>query len=169
MVGADTLVRTGNTVSWDITNNSSNPLIITMIELNWPTATGNLQTVKLDGATIFNQERAPTYAMIDSGWAGTLANRTIEAGASSRTETLVFEFQNEAVAGTTSQPYSILVQCFGQGCADSTEEAGPTVITLSSFAARSGAGDLPSGLWPRLAGLTVLATGILFWIKRWAN
>ena len=170
MDGAATLVRTDNKVYWDITNNSSNPLIITMIELNWPSGNGNLKTVKLDGATIFNQQRAPTYAMIDSGWAGTLADRTIEVGTSSRTETLEFEFENLAGDPTLTEPYRIGVQCFGQGCYDDVGEGSkPTVITLSSFAARSGAGGLPSGLWPRLVGLTILATGSLFGIKRWAG
>ena len=169
MVGADTIVRTGNTVSWDITNNSDHSLIIEMIEMSWPSSDGKLQTVKLGGATIFDQERDPTYAKIESGWAGTLADRTIEAGTGGRTETLEFEFQNQAVAGTTSQPYSILVQCVGDGCVDSVEEVGPTVITLSVLDAKSSAGGSANWLWLGLAGLTVLAAGSLFWTKRQAS
>ena len=48
--------------------------------------------------------------------------------------------------------------------------AGPTAVTLSSFAAKSSAGGLASGLWLGLAGLTVLiAAGSLFWAKRRAS
>lgn len=45
----------------------------------------------------------------------------------------------------------------------------PTAVTLSSLAARSGAGDSASALWLGLAGLTVLAAGGLFWAKRRAS
>ena len=45
----------------------------------------------------------------------------------------------------------------------------PTAVTLSSFAARSSAGGPAGGLWLGLAGLTVLASGGLFWAKRRAS
>ncbi|MBM4467883.1 MAG: hypothetical protein FJ014_20430 [Chloroflexi bacterium] len=180
MVGAATLVRTGKTVSWDITNTSSHPLIIESIELNWPSGNGKLITVKLDGITIFNQERDPTSTKIDSGWTGSLADRTIEAGtggggglwalaAASNTETLELVFQNQAGDPTLTEPYFIAVWCFGEGCYDEVgEEAKPTAVTLSTFAARSSAGGLASPLWLGLAGLT-LAAGSLFWVKRRAR
>lgn len=45
----------------------------------------------------------------------------------------------------------------------------PTAVTLSSFAAKASTGGLASPLWLGLAGLTVLAAGSLFWIKRRAS
>jgi uncharacterized repeat protein (TIGR01451 family) len=52
------------------------------------------------------------------------------------------------------------------GCA--VGSAGPTAVTLSSFAAESSAGGAVSPLWLG-AGLMVLAAGSLFWIKRGAS
>jgi hypothetical protein len=175
MEGAATLVRTGNTVSWDITNNSDHPLIIESIELSWPSGNGNLIEVRLGGATIYNQVTTPTSVTIHSGWTGTLADRTIEVDAggggvhilAARTETLEFEFQNLAGDPTLTEPYRIAAQCFGQGCYDDVGEEGtPTAITLSSFAAKSSAGGLASPLWLGAVGWTVLAAGSLFCRKR---
>jgi LPXTG-motif cell wall-anchored protein len=120
--------------------------------------------------------------MIDSGWTGTLADRTIEASAGgsgtgtlrtlaagSGTETLELVFENTAVAGSEFEPYSILVQCVGAGCVDDITEGEPTVITLSSFTAKPSAGGPASPLWLGLAGLTVLVGGSFVWTKRRAG
>ena len=42
----------------------------------------------------------------------------------------------------------------------------PTAVTLSSFAAKSSAGGSASPVWLGLTGLTMLAIGSLFWVKR---
>jgi LPXTG-motif cell wall-anchored protein len=45
----------------------------------------------------------------------------------------------------------------------------PTAVTLFSFAVNSGAGGSVNPLWLGLAGLTMLAAGSLFWVKRRAD
>jgi hypothetical protein len=187
MVGADSLVidAVTNTVSWDITNDSANnstahPLIIESINnLQWPAGNGNLKQVSLDGKPIWSGNEPVTSEpfTISGGWVGTIDDRTIEpadAGGSGglwalastgRTETLVFLF-DDAVNATQFDTYYISVKCVGDGCEGLIGDAGPTVITLSSFAARSSAGGSVSPLWLGLAGLTVLSAGSFVWTKR---
>jgi hypothetical protein len=49
------------------------------------------------------------------------------------------------------------------------KEADPTAVTLSTFAAKPGAGSSVSPLWLGVAGLTGLVAGSLFWVKRRAG
>jgi hypothetical protein len=49
------------------------------------------------------------------------------------------------------------------------KEADPTAVTLSTFAAKPGAGSSVSPLWLGVAGLTGLVAGSLFWVKRRAS
>jgi len=110
VTGSDTLTFDDKKVDWQITNYGDDPLTISSIYLEWPESNKKLMKVKLDGVEIFSPDLSPTSATIDSGWKGSISDRTIGAG---ETSTLRFEFERSA--SSYPNDYVIKVQ-FGPDC-----------------------------------------------------
>ena len=76
----------GNTVSWDVTNDSTSEVRIDRIELDWPSGNVELDRIRLGGSSIWNGSDGAPPSDISSGWSG---NRKLDGGES---KPLRFEF-----------------------------------------------------------------------------
>jgi hypothetical protein len=97
------LVISGKTVSVTLTNNGAGSVDIDSLFALWPAANGKLAKLKAGGVVLFDAGATGTSTTITS-FKGTLANRTIAAGAS---VVLTFEFANNA--GTNPADYDFLI------------------------------------------------------------
>ena len=93
------LLVSGDDMFWDVTNNTGATKTISAINLpNWPgvPSSQKLQEIYFDGTLIWqgNSNSPPTE--INSGWSGTIANRSIVTGA---TKTFQFTFFKDIFTG----------------------------------------------------------------------
>lgn len=81
-------------ISWEITNNSSQTILLTEIFLDWPIDNIQLKKIKLRGKTIWDIKDAIPPSLIFSDWKGNQNSREIKAG---RSEVIKFEFDDDTV------------------------------------------------------------------------
>jgi hypothetical protein len=108
-LGASTLRIDDDKIEWKITNQGSDRLTISIIEIDWPAAKGNLTKVKRDRDEIFKGSLAPPSATITS-FTNKLDKRQLKAGEQRK---LVFEFSKKYKG--TAGDYKITVN-FAEGC-----------------------------------------------------
>ncbi len=109
-------------VKWNIANNGDLGLEIRSISITWPQANGALDEIKRDADTIHKGDFQPPFALINSGWDGNAAKRTIKPG---ETDTLKFKFKNNA---STGGEYVIRIE-FVQGCFVEVNYSGGTSVS----------------------------------------
>ncbi len=97
-------------VRWQLTNYGDERITIDSVTFFWPVDNGPLTGVTL-GKKIYEGALNPSWATLDTGWAGADKSRQINQG---QTKELQFEFTN--VVSTDPSGYTILVQ-FAEGCA----------------------------------------------------
>jgi hypothetical protein len=108
-LGDSTLKIDDSKIEWKITNQGSDRLTISSIEIDWPAAKGNLTKVKRDRDEIFKGSLAPPSATITS-FTNKLDKRQLKAGEQRK---LVFEFSKKYKG--TAGDYKITVN-FAEGC-----------------------------------------------------
>jgi hypothetical protein len=91
-----------------IKNNGSSSVVMSRIELTWPTKNGKLQKTKLGRDDLYTVKTAPPYVNITDFRPSDPKKYTVEKG---KTEELKFEFEKNAAQGG----YIIHVE-FGEGC-----------------------------------------------------
>ncbi|NOY99800.1 MAG: hypothetical protein GXP40_11475 [Chloroflexi bacterium] len=96
-------------VSWTLTNSSSQAYPLKNLSLQWPASNGSLTSITLAGAPIWTGSIPPDLAIIDSGWLGSEDARTVQTGTSS---TLTLTFTGSAMG---SSGY-IMAPEFENGC-----------------------------------------------------
>ncbi len=85
----------GDEVELEITNAGGETITVARIEVSWPAEHLDLEKIKLDSSSIFEQDLAAPWALVDSGWRDPEdpEKRQIEPGDTVR---LRFEFDEEA-------------------------------------------------------------------------
>ncbi len=94
----------------NLTNIGTDAITIDSIHVSWPSENKKLKKAKLAGREIYAVATEPPSLTIDTGWRGSLTDRTIDAGS---TKELLFEFETNAV--TDPGRYTVRVQ-FAGGC-----------------------------------------------------
>ena len=98
-------------IEWKVVNTGTATVMLDSVTLTWPAAHGELEKIKFDGHTIYEQPVPAPTATIDSGWDDDPEDRQIEAG---DTVKVKFEF-DEDVDDTALTDYKITLN-FAEGC-----------------------------------------------------
>ncbi|MCS7040381.1 MAG: hypothetical protein RMN24_12505 [Anaerolineae bacterium] len=107
-------------LKWTLENEGEKKLTLSRLIVNWPEGNGALTEVRLGGKKLYDQPVGQPsvvpgvpglFAVIDSGWLGSPADRQI--GADKKAE-LRLEFANNGI-GQAPADYTLLVE-FAEGC-----------------------------------------------------
>jgi hypothetical protein len=101
------------TLSFGVSNCTSETITLTRIIAAWPAANGRLKKIRLGSRTILDKVRLSPPVEIASGWRGSDADRSIACGG---TKTLTFEFESNASADLSG--YDIQVGFQGESGTD---------------------------------------------------
>ena len=114
LLAIDNFSVAASQTSWTLRNASSEPADIIRVSLDWPGANGAWQSVSLGGTQIWSGSQSASPAVVESGWSGAAADRSVAPGAEAELDL--------AFAASAAPSGYIVVIDFANGCLLSSVE-----------------------------------------------